>query len=347
MFKVFIAEKILRNIIQAESQRPNNSRSNLFKILKSSKKLFVAMDSSDLEWIKELKDSYGLSVDTTRTEYIKQIPAKPESVLKNPSSLFILDIPLAEAKKIQVEYGVMCQTGIDTNVSALIDINDEHTTDKDEPLGRGWDTVLDSVESLPSNALILTDRYLFKTTNAKYGNGFENVRSILTELLPRELNTTYHITIIFDKDSIDALYDFQTIAKRLNNIKEEFKRPYPITMEVLGITGKNETYHHLHNRRIVSNYFVVKMDYRLAAFNKTVGTVDQTITPQVIFTEDSLNRHSTAPLKSMQQIVSTLRDFSNSLTSPYTKHDSYYYAVNGQWMEKCISIRNRLTKSIK
>jgi len=29
MFKVFIAEKILRNIIQAESQRPNNSRSNL------------------------------------------------------------------------------------------------------------------------------------------------------------------------------------------------------------------------------------------------------------------------------------------------------------------------------
>lgn len=43
MFKVFIAEKILRNIIQAESQRPNNSRSNLFKILKSAKNLYVAM----------------------------------------------------------------------------------------------------------------------------------------------------------------------------------------------------------------------------------------------------------------------------------------------------------------
>lgn len=44
MFKVFIAEKILRNIIQAESQRPNNSRSNLFKILKSAKNLYVAME---------------------------------------------------------------------------------------------------------------------------------------------------------------------------------------------------------------------------------------------------------------------------------------------------------------
>ena len=219
MFKVFIAEKILRNIIQAESQRPNNSRSNLFKILRSAQNLYVAMDAPDLAWIKQLKADYGLTADTTRTEYIKKIPSKPESVLKNPSSLFILDISFAEAKKIQVEYGVICRSGVDTNVSTLIDINDEHTTDKNKPLGRGWDTVLDSVEFLPSNALILTDRYLFKTTNAKFGNGFDNVRSILTELLPRELNTTYHITVIFDKDSIHALYDFQTIAKRLNDIK--------------------------------------------------------------------------------------------------------------------------------
>ena len=344
MFKVFIAEKILRNIIQAESQRPNNSRSNLFKILKMAKNLYVAMDTPDLAWIKQLKDGYGLLADTTRTDYIKKIPTKPESVLKNPSSLFILDVPLAEAKKIEVEYGVMCRSGVDTNISTLIDIYDEHTTDRNEPLGRGWDTVLDSVESLPSNALILTDRYLFKTTNANYGNGFDNVRSILTELLPRELNTTYQITVVFDKDSIDPLYNFQTIAKRLNDIKDEFKRPYHITMEVLGITGKNESYFNLHNRRIVSNYFVVKMDYRLAAFNRTVGTVDQTITPQVLFTEDSLNRHSTAPLKTMQQIISTLRKFSNSLSSPRTNHNSYYYAVNGEWMEKCISIRNRLIK---
>ena len=128
----------------------------------------------------------------------------------------------------------------------------------------------------------------------KYGNVFDNVCSILTELLPRELSTTYNITVIFDKDNIDPLYDFQTIAKRQNDIKEGFKRPFLITMEVLGITGNNESYYNLHNRRIVSNYFVVKMDYSLAAFNKDIDTADQTITPQVLFTEESLNRHSTA-----------------------------------------------------
>ena len=59
MFKVFIAENILRNIIQAESQRPNNSRSNLFKILKSTKNLYVAMDAPDLAWIKQLKELWS------------------------------------------------------------------------------------------------------------------------------------------------------------------------------------------------------------------------------------------------------------------------------------------------
>lgn len=320
MFKVYISDSVYDRIIKTEEQRAIVGRSILYKLLKQQ------------------------PVHLLTEEYMGKLRANPENVLKNPSALYILDITAAEALAIQRMYGVMCLSSAAPDVTPLIDVNDEHTTDKNEPLGRGWDTVLDSVEFLPSNALILTDRYLFKTTNAKYGNGFDNVRSILTELLPRELNTTYHITIVFDKDSIDPLYNFQTIAKRLNDIKEEFKRPYPVMMEVLGITGKNDTYHNLHNRRIVSNYFVVKMDYRLAAFNKAVGTVDQTITPQVLFTEDSLNHHSTAPLKSMEQIVSTLRDFSNSLSSPRTNHDSYYYAVNGQWMEKCISIRNRLIK---
>ena len=266
----------MRSIILAESQRPNNTRSNLFKILKMSKNLYVAMDSPNLSWTKQLKEDHGLVVDTTRTDYIKSIPNKPESVLKNPSSLFILDIPLVEAKKIQVEYGVVCRSGVNTNVSILIDVNDEHTTDKNKTLGRGWDTVLDSVETLPSNALILTDRYLFKTTNARYGNGFDNVRSILTELLPRELNTTYHITIVFDKDSIDAQYNFQLIAKRLNDIKEEFKRPYPITMEVLGITDKNDTYYNLHNRRVVSNF--LHFVNSLILFRLLVPTTIATIT---------------------------------------------------------------------
>lgn len=190
----------------------------------------------------------------------------------------------------------------------------------------------------------MNDRYFFKTTNAVYGNGFDNIRSILTELLPRELNTKYHVIVIFDRDEIDSLYNFNSIAKRLHDIVLEFNKPYEIVTEVLGLSEGKEIYYKFHNRRIVSNYFVVKMDYSLAAFNKTEGTSEQTITPQVLFTEESLNKRSSAPLQSMQQITKALQSFSELLKSPSMDHNSYSYAVNGQQKYQCITITNRLIK---
>jgi len=316
MFKVYISESSYKGITSSST----TGQSYLSKLL----------NKQSLQLLKE--------ADTER--YKKH----PENVLKNPSALYILDIPAANALAIQRMYGVMCLSSSAPDISPLIDVNDEHTTEKKVALGRGWDSVLDSVEHLPSNALILNDRYLFKTTNAVYGNGFDNIRSILTELLPRELNTKYHIAVIFDRDEIDPLYNFNSIAKRLNDIALEFKKPYEIVTEVLGLSEGKEIYYKFHNRRIVSNYFVVKMDYTLAAFNKTEGTSEQTIIPQVLFTEDSLNKNSSAPLKSMQQITKALQSFSDSLKSSSMDHNSYSYAINGQQKSQCLTITNRLIK---
>ena len=316
MFKVYISESAYQGIVGSAT----TGQSYLCKLLKQQP-------------VQLLKQA-----DTERYK------AYPENVLKNPSALFILDITPAEALAIQRMYGVMCLSSAAPDITPLIDVNDEHTTEKKVSLGRGWDSVLDSVEHLPSNALILNDRYLFKTTNAVYGNGFDNIRSILTELLPRELNTKYHVAVIFDRDEIDPLYNFKSISKRINDIALEFKKPYEIVTEVLGLSEGKDIYYKFHNRRIVSNYFVVKMDYTLAAFNKTEGTSEQTIIPQVLFTEDSLNKSSSAPLKSMQQITKALKSFSDSLKSPSMDHNSYSYAINGQQKNLCLTITNRLIK---
>ena len=316
MFKVYISESSYKDITGSTT----TGLSYLGKLL----------NKQPLQLLKE--------ADTERYK------AHPEKVLNNPSALYILDISPADALAIQRMYGVMCLSSSAPDITPLIDVNDEHTTEKKVSLGRGWDSVLDSVEYLPSNALILNDRYLFKTTNAVYGNGFDNIRSILTELLPRELNTKYHIAVIFDRDEIDPLYNFNSIAKRLNDLVLEFKKPYEIVTEVLGLSEGKEIYYKFHNRRIVSNYFVVKMDYTLAAFNKTEGTSEQTIIPQVLFTEDSLNKNSSAPLKSMQQITKALQSFSDSLKSSSMDHNSYSYAINGQQKSQCLTITNRLIK---
>lgn len=279
-------------------------------------------------------------------EQTQQLKAHPEDVLKNPSALYILDITRAEALAIQKAYGVMCVSGDSPDISLLIDINDVHFAKEQEKLGLGWDTVLDSVEPLPSNALLLTDRYLFAFKHPNAGDGIANIKDILSELLPKQFSGgNYHVTIIFDNMAKNEHYTFNEIAQRLEEVKMELNHDYPITMEVLGITPDSPIYMKLHNRMIISNYYLVEASHKLAAFNKETGTARQLLLPLALFTESSINGKSTPPLDAIHYTLATLRRFSKSLTYlPESAHSTYLYAVNGRRMEKCLSIRNRLIK---
>lgn len=295
--------------------------------------------SGDIGKLLKLQPSRLLS--SADTDHLKQ---HPEDVLKSPSSLYILDVPPAEALAIRRSFGVMCLSGDNPDITPLIDVNDIHISNEHEKLGRGWDSVLDSVEKLPSNALLLTDRYLFAFRHPNAGDGLANIHDILNELLPQQFEGgDYHVTIVFDDRSKHSSYTFDEIATKLNRIKTHLGRNYPIMMEVLGITPDCSIYNKLHNRLIVSNYYLVEAGHKLAAFNKDQGTARQMLIPMTLFTEASLNGTSTPPLKAIEQTVSTLREFSKSL-SQLSDHSVYLYAVNGKRMEKCMGIRNRLIK---
>lgn len=163
MFKIFISETILKQVIETEGKKPEASRSYLYKMLrmKLMKKIYVSADTPDLTWAKTFEDRHKIKADYSKSDYIKGIKEHPETVLQNPSSIFILDIPLADTVKIQTSYGVICLSAENANINRLVDVNDEQTTDDQEPLGNGWSTVLKSLKGIPSNALLLTDRYLF------------------------------------------------------------------------------------------------------------------------------------------------------------------------------------------
>ena len=322
MFKIYITDIVYHNIVNAEEQKAVSARSNLYKLLKQQP---VEMLSA---------------TDTNRYK------THPEDVLKHPSALYILDMPCADTLAIQKQYGVMCLSGISPDISPLIDVNDIHISKEFEKLGRGWDTVLDSIEILPSNALLLSDRYLFAFRKPTAGDGIANIRDILTELLPKQfLAGNYHVTIIFDNLAKDTTYTFDDIASQLEIVKQQLKRDYPITMEVLGITSDCPIYNKLHNRMIISNYYMVEASHKLAAFNKEIGTARQLLFPLSLFTESSLNNNSTPPLDAINQALTTLRKFSKSLSYlPESVHRTYLYAVNGKRMDRCLSIRNRLIK---
>ena len=320
MFKVCISDAAYQRLVSAEEQKGTAGRSNLYKLLKQQPvQLLTASDN-----------------ERYRTH--------PEEVLKNPSALHILDMTHTEALAIQKTYGVMCMSSDCPDISPLIDVNDIHISNERERLGHGWDSVLDSVEKLPSNALLLTDRYLFAFRSPDAGDGLSNIHDILNELLPQQFSGgDYHVTVVFDDMSKHKSYTFDEIATKLNRIKTQLHRDYPIMMEVLGVTPDSSIYNKLHNRLIISNYYLVEAGHKLAAFNHDKGTARQTLLPMTLFTESSLDGTSTPPLKAIDQTLSSLRDFSKSL-SRLTDHSVYLYAVNGQRMEKCLGIRNRLIK---
>lgn len=343
MFRIFIAESVLKGIIETEGSKPEANRSYLYKVMKQLKKLFVSADNPDLAWAESLKQD-GMTADYSKSDYIKGISEHPETALQYPSSLFVLDIPITKALNIRTSYGVFCFSGQNTNIAQLIDTNDEHTTDENEPLGNGWSTVLKSVKALPSNALLLSDRYLFSGISPKTGNGIDNVRSILDTLLPEKFLGEYHVTIVFDNSNKNEKYkSFHEIVNLLDMVKQQLHRNYPINLEILGITPDTGVYNDLHNRRIVSNYFIIKVEHKLAAFNGNKGTCMQTITPQVLFTIDSLNSNSTPPLKAIDHLMATIREFSQT-ASRSDDSSNYFYALNVKQMEKCTGIKNRLLK---
>lgn len=320
MFKTYISDTVYEKIISTEERKATTARSYLYKLLKQQP-------------VQLLKQP-----DTERYK------AYPENVLKNPSALYILDITYAEALTIQRNYGVMCISSTSPNIMPLIDINDIHRPDKRQQLGRGWDTVLDSVEKLPSNALIINDRYLFSEFKSAFGNGFDNLLAILDELLPAQLETSYHVTVIYaKKENKKEIYPFLEVATRVNELKSKLARDYPITIEVIRITDQSSIYHDFHDRLILSNYYCVEASHKLAAFNQNVATVRQTLVPMALFTESSLNGTSTPPLDAITQAITSLATFSKSL-SRLSDHTTYRYAVDGKVMEKCMGIRNRLIK---
>ena len=320
MFKIIITESVLTGIKAQEESKPVQSRSRLYKLLQQQEPQII--NDTDTALLKE----------------------SPEKVLNNPAALYILDITPQEAISIQRSFGVMCLSGDDPDITPLIDINDVHISNEREKLGRGWDSVLDSVEKLPSNAILINDRYLFASKNANIGDGFANVYDILKEVMPGRFDGgDYHVTIVFDNENKDQDYTFNEISLKLNKLKLQLGKDYPIMMEVLGTTHNCSVYNKLHNRLIISNYFFVEAAHKLAAFNKDIGTTRQTLLPMTLFTESSINGTTTPPFKVIDQTMNDIRDFSKSL-STLSDHSVYAYAVNGKRMERCIAIRNRLLK---
>ncbi len=238
-------------------------------------------------------------INTKEANYINSISSNPGSVLQHPNGIFLLDISSNEANDIQRNFGVLCQSITNMDYTPLTQIN------KPTELTFGvhnlsWNGIISRYKKLPSNSALIVDAHMFENDrfdeknncfDSNHQDGLNNIDELLQAILPNTFNDAYHIGILLtDMDKAKLHLRSRSnltndrIAKAIHKLKRGLNRNYVIDIEVIFFDADDKNgYTLIHNRKIISNYFIITADYKLAALKKGRSLCDQSIVVWSLF----------------------------------------------------------------
>ncbi len=352
MLEIYISDKTLEKIWL---ESPD---SNWGKILKKQRVIYISEEKTN-GYLNEDCVLWQMQMDDIKLEpstaYIQGVINGTESISKKPFGVFILDIDPAQAFKMQKENGVICMSSdaIDENILTLIDpcVKEYEESEKGK-----WSDVLVGVkaDSFVSNSVIINDRNLFandgQKTNHHTGEiyddtpGIDNIAAVLNEIIPSELSVPYHVAILCDYECVKTANGLthKSVAEKVNKIKKKLNRLFPIEIEIVFIkAGDSRITNVTHNRRIISNYFILKADHKICAFKSGMSLCAQNILIDRLYSK-GLSDTSDPPAKGHRVCVSQYRSIRQLLVEHESRGNMYYTLIqNGQ--EKSITeIKNRL-----
>jgi len=314
MFVLYTEKNALDDILFYEEEKYPNWK----KILTKNIDICVNISDDDLE--KELADSEsplffflnahaGAKQPIALANYFPTLIEEPSEVLNHPRSAFILDISEDEALQAQKEFGmaVFSSENIDDTFfkgGFFKELN------KNNKVDGGWQALIDF--ELPfSNALVISDEYLFQNDEKGNNLGLSNLPNMLDAFLPKYLGVVFHLTII----AADAGKSKDWWAKRFGSLKAEIirLRDYNINIEL--VLAKT-----IHKRRAISNYLNSWTDKGFSVFkdyDKNKVRDDNDIHIYRIFNNledfgDSHYSSSQKGLDELKKICSSVSDFVNS-----------------------------------
>lgn len=220
-------------------------------------------DQPENAW--EILDRDGINVHDNE-RYVNDALYSPTQRTAHPFDVFFYDNSKELATQKE-DFGALTLTKCEGNSNYL-------TRNWEAPIKMGeswsWNSILQCFHkgmTPPSSSLVIIDRYLFAPNKATdYKNGIRNVYGILNELLPKSFSGEYHVLLVFDstklvnnrKDKKGIDEKIKLIAKGLQKIKTQMNRNYVPTIELLTINNThNDYYSESHNRKIISNYFMI------------------------------------------------------------------------------------------
>lgn len=303
----------------------------------------------------------GMQIDVkSDTDYINDIPQNPKRVLEHPSGIFLLDIPVEKANKIQSDYGVFCQSIGNLDYNPLVQPH-KPTELVYEEEGYSWQSIIGKFGQLPSNSVLVIDSHMFdndiydfrqKIFNSKSSFGIDNLFDILNSLLPHNNHDTYDIGVIL-ANSDDKRKGWnptcKDIALEINKLRKKLKRSYPINVEVLFFkVGENDSKIRrlIHDRRIISNYSIITAGHMLAAINLNhagKSRAHQTIDVYPLF--ENIDRAPDYDSK-VKRINSDLKSFKNIIHGQSNNNPQKVTIWrNGNRLSDCTQIKHRFFNS--
>ena len=267
--------------------------------------------------------------------FLMPLQENPASALKSPNEIFLVDRTTKSCFN-KTYTGTLAFS--EKNASALpLKTHWNRILKKGDPFS--WDTFFcDDVinTKIPSNALILVDRYLFSA----FDDGLQNLLDILDAILPKTFCGCYHILLITDDSQIMEADNgrFRTIDAAVSEIQTvvpSLDRPYDILLENLFVhkakkplPGQKRTpeentlirfYQETHDRHIFSNYFNVTAEHALCAVRETkkgnlVASFKQTISFDAIYAgiDNKYQSKKDLPIKGCEDFVRETEAFIDS-----------------------------------
>ena len=288
MLSIYTTENIISTIFRDNENKYDAWYDFITKLRPTMKVLLdedTDYDDNEYNPVFMFEKDYDIQVEPEYTDevgensYLSRIEKMELNGVADPFAIFILDVDEDTANCIAEKYGVVCHAlSSKTTSNPIFQEGIEKTVERQETR-KGWMELLTGKNTTPSNHLIFIDRYLFSddSNGITQQDGLDNVAEVLEKALPAKLGVDFHVLLIFDATEMGSPLTFNQLSTKLNGIKKQIKRPYNIIIEALSINHSDFNYDATHNRRILSNYYIIRVDRSLKAFRGSRGLYTQTI----------------------------------------------------------------------
>ena len=358
MFRVFISAASLEKLCLEEMLKDRSQQNSWFLLLSKQNIIYLDKNIYD-EWeygdtLFTFSESYQIDFQHSTINYNTLAKESPESLLTEPQGAFLLDIDKETAKTIQEKYGLICQSTEDLN-DCLLSSNECKFTLFKNMNNHSWKELFEKGSKVPSNALIIVDRYIFGWENKlKSGcvDGVENIKQIMKAVLPTTLSCDYHVLILFDSSSSsDRDFELKKVAQQLEKYKTQvLKRSYNIIIELFSVTYKCANYDDTHNRKIISNYFIGSAEHLLKAFKNNGDAIcSQDIRIEFAYSHGLID-YSDSAISSINHLLKQFHEMHDKGINEYdnaTENASEYVVMCGTNTSSTVhDIKNRLILKI-